>query len=219
MAPDATVRPPGELLAPFPRFLLRSLLIVIFFGFIAVREAQPITEALLPLFKSELALLEDTFRIDRLSVEREGADQVVRVEAELARPITLNGQTLLPDPRNRGTASTLTGNVLLPCVLLIAVALAWPVENGRQLATRLLILAPALLLLLLLNAPFVLRAVLLAPIAEAVNLHRSSPLFMWRSFLLGGGAFALALALGACVGSTTGRSRSCRDYGISRNPP
>jgi hypothetical protein len=184
---------------------MRPLLIVAVLAFIAVREAEPLTEALLPLFKSELALLEDTFRIDRLSVEREGADQVVRVEAELARPIRLNGQTLRPDPRNRATASTLTGNVLLPCVLLIAVALVWPVESRRQLAIRLLILVPALLLLLVLDAPFILWAALLGPIAEAVDLHRSSPLFMWRSFLLGGGAFALALALGACVGSATER--------------
>jgi hypothetical protein len=190
----------------FPRFLLRFLLIAAILGFAAVRWAQPVTEALLPLFKGEIARLDDAYRIDRLYIDRDAADQVVRIDVGLARPLSLNGRTFYPDPRGRATASTLVGNVTLPCVLMIAVSLAWPCRSGRRFVMRALVLMPALLLLCLLDVPFILWASIWGLIVQAADPNRFSPLLMWCDFLLGGGGFALAMAFGACIGSLNGRS-------------
>jgi hypothetical protein len=192
--------------AVLPRFLLRLLLTAALVGLVSVREAQPLTEVLLPLFKGELSGLDDTFRIDRVFIDQDGADGVVRVEVGLARPVSLNGQTYYPDSRGEAMASTLVGNVTLPCVLLIAVAFAWPVPSAGRLAARIVALLPALLLLCLLDVPFILWAGLWSLILRAADPNRLSPLLIWRDFLLSGGALALAMALGACVGSLTGRS-------------
>lgn len=187
-------------------FLLRFLLIAVVLGLGALREARPLTEALLPLFESELAHLDDTFRIDRLYIDRDGADRVVRIDVGLAHALTLNGRTFHPDSRGRATASTLVGNVTLPGVLLAAVALAWPSRNRRQWVARGLLLLPALLVLCLLDVPFILWAALWGLVIQAADPNRFSALLTWSDFLLSGGAFALAMALGACVGSLTGRA-------------
>lgn len=187
-------------------FVSRFLVVATVLGFVAIREAQPVVAALLPLFKGELVALDDTFRVDRLYIDREGADQVVRLDVGLAHALSVNGRTFQPDPRGRATASTLVGNVTLPCVLLTAIALAWPLRRWRHLATRALLLGPALLLLCVLNAPFILWAALWGLVVQVADPHPFSPLLMWSDFLIGGGGFALALALGACVGSLSGPS-------------
>jgi hypothetical protein len=190
-------------------FLRRFALISAVLAVVAVAAGQPLTRALLPAFKWELAWLDDTFRIDRLYLDRDGADQVVRVEVGLARPLTLNGQTFYPDPRGSASASTLVGNLTLPCVLLAAVALAWPVRSRHRrtvLTLRALALVPALLLLGLLNVPFILWAGLWGVVVHIADPNRLSPLLIWGDFLLGGGGCAAALALGACVGRIGARS-------------
>ena len=188
------------------RFLMRFLLIAAVLGFGVLREARPLTEALLPLFEIELRHLDDTFRLDALYIDRDGADEVVRIDVGLAHALSLNGRTFYPDSRGRATASTLVGNVTLPPVLLVAAAMAWPLRNNRRWAARVLLLVPALLLLCLLDAPFILWAALWGLVVQAADPDRFSSLLTWSDFLLCGGAVALALALGAAVGSLTGRS-------------
>jgi hypothetical protein len=192
-----------------PSFLLRFLIIAAVVGFGAIRGAETITHALLPLFKGELARLDDRFRIDRIYVDHDGADQVVRVEVGLAHEFSVKGRTFRPDPRGLATASTLVGNLTLPCVLLVAVALAWPVRDRALLTLRFLFLVPSLLVLCMLGVPFILWAALWGLILQVADPNGFSPLLMWSDFLLGGGHFALAIVLGACVGSIGARrSRS-----------
>jgi hypothetical protein len=118
----------------------------------------------------------------------------------------VNGRTFYPDPRGTATASTLVGNLTLPCVLLSATALAWPVRRRGLLAIRTLVLPPALLVLCMVDVPFILWAQLWGLVVSVADPGRFSPLLIWSDFLLGGGGLALALALGACVASIGGRS-------------
>ena len=180
--------------------LARFLSLVVVLGLIAAWQGQRVGEAFAPLFKSELTALDGTFRLDRLYVDRDGADPVLRLDVGLARPVSLNGHTFYPDPRGSATASTLVGNLTLPGVLLIATALAWPVRKGSLLAIRTMVLVPALLLLYLLGVPFILWAQIWALVIHAADPNRLSPLLLWRDFLLNGGCLALALTLGAAVG-------------------
>jgi hypothetical protein len=186
-------------------FLLRFLLIATIAGFAAVVGERWLAQTSLPLFKTELAYLDDTFRIDALYIDRDGADQVVRVDVGLARPLSLNGRTYYPDPRGRATASTLVGNLTLPCGLLLAVALAWPVRNGGRLPLRLLALGPGLLLMAMLGIPFILWGALWGVVLQIADPNRFSLPVMWSDILVGGGNFALAIMLGAGIGSIAAR--------------
>jgi hypothetical protein len=185
-------------------FLLRFLLIALLVGLGAVAGGRLLAQALLPLLKAEIAYLDDTFRVDALYIDRDGADEVLRLEVGLARPLAVGGRTFQPDPRGRATASTLVGNLTLPAGLLLAVALAWPLRN-RRLALRIMVLGPALVLLAMLGVPFILWAALWGVILQVADPHRFSLLLTWSDILLGGGSFALAMLLGAAVGSIGAR--------------
>jgi hypothetical protein len=188
------------------RFLVRFVLLALVLELAAIRGAEPIAAAMLPLFKVELARLDDTFRIDRLSLARDGADRVIRVDVGLAHRLTLLGRTFYPDPRGTAMASTLIGNLTVPCVLLIAVACAWPGWSARGIRLRVLTLPPALVLLCVLVVPFILWGSLWGLILQAVDPQHFSPLLAWCDFLVNGGGYALALAGGAGIGELARRS-------------
>lgn len=202
------IEPSGEapgLLGPrvsaLSGFLVRFLFIATVLAALDALVEQRFVEALLPGMKYELAHLDGTFRIDGMSVVRDGPDRSVRVDVGLARPLSLNGRTFNPDPRGKASASTLVGNVTLPCVLMVAVALAWPRRSLRSFAARALVLIPVLLLLSALDGPFLLWGALWGLVLQAAGVPNAfSPLLIWTDFLLSGGGLALALVFGACVG-------------------
>jgi hypothetical protein len=66
---------------------------------------------------------------------------------------------------------------------------------------------PALLLLVTLCAPFILWASLWGLVVQTLDPHRFSPLLIWSDCLHSGGAFALAMALGASIGSLGQKSQ------------
>lgn len=198
---------PGAAAGVLTRSLAKFLGLAVVLGLLVAWQGQWVGQAFSPLFESELRALDRTFRVDRVSVDHDGPDPVFLLEVGLARPVSLNGQTFYPDPRGRATASTLVGNLTLPCVLLLAIALAWPVRNGRFLAIRTLVLVPTLLLLCALGVPLILWAGIWGVIIHAADPDRLSPLLLWRDFLLDGGTFALALTLGAAVGQIGAPSR------------
>ena len=191
---SAAVLAHGAILAFFGKFLLVCAVLVLAAGALSSHLAQ----ALLPLFRAEIAWFGD-YRIDDLSVGREGADQVLRLQAGLAHPLTLNGRTFTPDPRGRATATTLVGNVSVPMIVLTATALAWPVRRSRCYAWRAAALLPALLIMVMLVAPFLLLGSIWGLLVEVADPGRFSPLLLWCDGLESGGAAAIAAALGVCV--------------------
>lgn len=177
------------------RFLLRFLLVVAVLGALAYRYEAQLVKMLLPVFKAEMQWLDDTYRIDRLAIDTQGADQVIRVEVGLAHCIVLSDHAFCPDPRGHANASTLVGNVSLPAVLLVGVAVAWPARRGRERFLRILVLPLALSLLWALDVPMILWASIWSLHVDAFAPDLVSPLLIWRDFLQSGGRLALAGAL------------------------
>jgi hypothetical protein len=181
------------------RFLLVAPVVVV----LTLTLGPPFAKALMPLFKLEIASLDDALRIDALSVSRDGPEQIVLLEVGLARPVTLNGHTFTPDPRGKAISSTLLANLTLPCALLSTLVLAWPAPARRAYLLRLLLLVPAGLTLALLGAPIILLAGIHRLMLEVAAPGSSSALLLWSDFLQTGGALALALALGCLVSLTS----------------
>jgi len=165
---------------------------------------------LLPLLRAEITWLGDPFRVEDLSVGREGADQVIRLQVAPAHALRLSGRLLTPDPHGRADATTLLGNITLPAVLLLATALAWPARQPRCYVWRAALLAPALLLTLALIVPLLLLGSLWGLVLQAADPERFSPLLLWCDCLHSGGAAALAAALGICAGRLTQDVRPSR---------
>lgn len=182
----------------FPmRFLVRFVCLLMLFGGLAYMHGTTLVDLLLPAFQAEINWLDDTYRIDRLFVDTEGADKVVRIVVGLAHCVVLPDGAHCGDPRGLANASTLQANVTLPAALLMAIALAWPVQRPREYLWRVLGVVPALALLWALDVPFILWSALWTLHVDAFAPGMFSPLLIWGEFLQSGGRLALATLLGA----------------------
>jgi len=181
--------------------LWRLVLITGVLGLLALRFGEPLAQILLPIFRMEIAWLGDPFFIDRLYVDRDGPDKVIRIEIGLAHRLVVNGHDVDPDPRGRANASTLIWHVTLPAILVIAVAQSFPARTRASYAWRTLALVPAVLLLWIIDVPLILLASLWGLVFHLLDPHRFSLLSTWARFLQGGGELAVAITLGMLIGA------------------
>ena len=156
-------------------------------------------EGMLPAFAAIFSLLDEQFRILLLQIGHQGADTVVRLQVTLARPLFLNGQLIMPDPRGLATVTTTIGTVLQAPIVCGALLLAWPATCADERLLRLLGALPALALLLAIDTPFILLASIWDLFVYSLESGRFSPLLIWQHFLIGGGRLALAITLGVGV--------------------
>lgn len=181
------------------RFLARFVCLTGVFGVLAFVYGTTLVDWLTPAFQAEINWLDDTYRIDRLFVDTEGADKVVRIVVGLAHCVVLPDGAHCGDPRGMANASTLQANVTLPAVLLAAVALAWPVLRSREYLWRFLCAAPALVVIWALDVPFILWSAIWSMHVDAFAPDMFSPLLVWSEFLQSGGRLALAALFGVMV--------------------
>jgi hypothetical protein len=181
------------------RLVIRLVLAALLLAALGYRWGAALTQALLPWWRVEIGWLDDTYRIDRLFLDHEGADQVVRIVVGLAHCVVLQGVAYCGDPRGLANASTLIGHVSTTAALLLAMAAAWPAERPSEFAWRALLALPALATMWALDLPMVLWGSLWQLHVDAFAPDTFSPLLIWRDFLQGGGRLALAVVLGALV--------------------
>lgn len=175
------------------RFLLACVLLLALTHFFSQEFFSP----LLRVFRWELELLDDHYRILSLGLATQGADSVVRLDLMLARPVVAGAQVIFPDPRGIATVTTLTGYVLQPVILMSAVLAAWPVRQPSEYFARAACGAMMLVLLLMADTPFVLLGEIWAMFVDAFMPGWFSPLIAWSDFLQYGGRLALSLTLAA----------------------
>jgi len=166
-------------------------------------------EALLPVFRWEIAQIDDAYRVLDLTLSQQGADTVLRLEVGVARDIVIGGQVLPADPRARANVSTLAGHLTQPAILALAMIFAWPPRRAGEYPLRALVASAGLALVILIDVPFVLWAELWDIHVTAFEPGRFSPLLLWRDFLQGGGRFALGLAVGVLAVAAGQRLMFC----------
>lgn len=180
-------------------FLMRFTVFALIIAGVLYKFSTPLTESLLPAIEAEFKWLDDTYDIKKLYVDREGADQVVRIVVSQARCIVLIDRAFCGDPRGRANASTLIGNITLPAVLLVSLVLAWPVTRSTELVWRAVFMPIGLALVWALDVPFVLWSAIWSLHVDAFAPGMFSPLLIWGQFLQGGGRMVLAILLGLSV--------------------
>jgi hypothetical protein len=175
----------------------------------------PIVAFALPAVRGEIAALDDNISITSLETSREGTDRMIRLRANLSRPVYSEHGTIypvgwLPQSRRGGYQIYLNaiGVLQAPVVLLIAV-LGWPHRSFRELAVRIAYALPLLILLAAIDAPLELLGNFRHAALAGVGSHGIELLFSWDRFLEGGGNVALALAFAAAAISAA-RARTAR---------
>ncbi len=182
-----------------PGTVLRCIAWLLILCALAVRWGDLLVAHLLPWFERTLNTLDDTYRIDQLILDHEGADHVIRVVVRLAHCVILEGNAYCGHPDAQANASTLAGHVLMPAICLLALVLAWPVRSRLENAIRLALLPLALGALWSLDVPFILWAALWRLHVDAFAPDTVSPLLSWSQFLESGGRMGLAVLGASCV--------------------
>jgi hypothetical protein len=100
-------------------FALRFLALLLILTPLAAHFGAPLATALLPAVKTELAWLDENYRIIDLQVRQQGSDTTVWLQVSQAHAIVIGERVFLPDPRGRATASTLLASAAVPIVLIL----------------------------------------------------------------------------------------------------
>lgn len=182
-----------------PSIVLRCMACILLLMVLSALWGDTLVSHLLPAGEAALTWLDDTYRIDELLLDNEGADRVIRVVVRLAHCVILEGTAYCGDPRAQANASTLAGHVLMPAVFLIAMVWSWPRRSLLEGLLRLALLVPALFTIWFIDVPFVLWAALWHLHVDAFAPNTVSPLLSWSQFLESGGRMALPVVGAMCV--------------------
>lgn len=175
--------------------LCRLALAAVLTSVVAQRYEVELVTKMLPAIAAEFEWLDDTYAIQKIYLNHEGADRVVRVVVSQTRCVVFGDLAFCGDPRGRASASTLLGNITLPTALLVAVVCAWPVVHAAEYLLRALFLPIALAVIWALDVPFILLSEIWGLQVDAFAPGLFSPLLVWSQFLQGGGRILLTLLL------------------------
>jgi hypothetical protein len=157
--------------------------------------------ALLPLWQWGFEWLAPEFKLHQMQMGATGHD--LHVVVSLARALPIGDIVVLP--AGRADASTGIAFSLLGPALVLLICCAWPARRGWEKPLRLLLAAPAVLLLTALDAPAALASVLWQLLLDSQGQHAGAAtptvaVVAWAHFLAGGGRVLMAgLAAAAIV--------------------
>ncbi len=196
---------PSELLL---RLLLAGLLVIglsQWWGRALVQGVAPALGWLIPS-------LDDRYTILDVAVVDEGGAEVLRVLANLSRPVVVGGRVREPFghgamPAGGFEVALALGGVLQYAQLLLIAVLAWPAQRLREWGPRLLLAVPLCALLWLLQVPLTVIAELSHSIQQELDPGPVPAIMVWSRFLMGGGGAVLSL-LAAAVAIVAGSARA-----------
>lgn len=168
---------------------------------LAVIYQDAIVNALLPVFRAWLLIVDDTFLTVDLSLVRENGETVVRRLAGLSDHLLYRNAPIRPILELQLKNSAAAGIVLQPLVLGFALLAAWPWKQNVELACRIMAAAFLFPLVVLLDVPMMLYGFGWNELLKAFDPERFSLLVSWADSMNAGGRFALTIvATAICIG-------------------
>ena len=150
-------------------------------------------ELWLPLYRLAAGWLLPEYRVVELVLRQGANEMVLALSAETARNMVI-GLKFLPAGIGM-TSSTLAGHVLQHPVIIFSLLLAWPTVPWRGRWRLVLCGIPLLVVVALLDVPFVLAGALQDLVLGSIapDQASSSILIGWMHFLNGGGRLVLSI--------------------------
>jgi hypothetical protein len=200
------MRWPPELDPPgLRRALARFAVAAVALAAIATIEQDTILARVLPVFGAWIDAIDDTFRTVDLALVTDNGGTAIRRVATPARTHAVGERVMYADPRTRLTSQAAAGIVFLPMVLAGALLLGWPWKRGGELALRVALALPLLVLVVMLDVPTLLYGMIWYQEVSVLDPERFSPLVYWPDFMNAGGRFALTVAAVAVAIGLAGR--------------
>jgi len=159
----------------------------------------------LPVLHVLIEAADPDVQVLSLGLANSGGLTVVRLRADLARPVALGGQRLRPLQESQGwiQIDVTRGGLLQHAVLLLAVVIGWPAGTLRRRVARLAAALPLSVCLFALTCASTFLAEFWVPLYGLTSGSADPLILDWSQFLMGGGGAMLAIALAAALVLTT----------------
>lgn len=151
---------------------------------------------LMPLLSSTLSAVASDYTILRFEFVDDRHNASIGALVRLDYTLVLGGRAIVPDGRSVMGVGATIGTVLQPVCVALVLVLAWPAP-WREMLLRLAITLPLLAMVLLVDTPLSMAALLWDVQLRLHEPDRGSPLVWWNVFLNGGGRLALGLIAAA----------------------
>lgn len=181
------------------RLALRFVAALFLIGALVLWQGEALMQHLLPSIALTMDLIDRHHNVLSLDITKTGADTVIRLEAGIRQLILTGTHVTYADPRARAVITTPLATFWLAPTLFLALVAAWPAQHTAEWPLRALCALPALACVVMLDAPFVLDALLWGLHRDAHDPGGSSPILVWSAFLKAGGRFLLGAAAAAAV--------------------
>jgi hypothetical protein len=200
-----------ELRRPLVRLALVGLLALVLAALLGNR----IVAVAVPAVREEILLLDDNIEINTLEVVKDGDAHLLRLRANLIRPLYLGATIIFPlgwKPHTNGwfqISANARGALAAPLLFLVA-CVGWVSRSRQETLFRCALLLPGCALLFAIDAPLDLLGSFQQAVFRTGHLDGDRPLFMWARFLEGGGNTAMAVALAVIVNGVAARAANWR---------
>ena len=181
--------PPETYLRGLARFLGAALALAI----AALFCLNATVRALIPVITSGLDAIDTTYRTVSISLVDVNGEPILQRIAGIRNALVIGESVLYPHKNLVFSTGLPAGIVLLPAVLGLSLAFAWPSASVRELFVRLCLCLPLLALVTALDAPLLLYGGLWAQAIQMFEPERWSLLAYWPDFMNAGGRYALTL--------------------------
>jgi hypothetical protein len=178
----------------FPRFLLIGILLLM----ASHQFGEQLIKPLIPLYQWAINHLDSRLQTSFLGIVKQHGEQFFQQDIILSKPFFIGTEYFEPNSAIVDSATLPLGYVLQPMVMFLTITLAWPAAAIAQYICRIVLGAPLILLVMLLDSPLQFNHMIWNGIQQNINpdTPAASIFLYWCDFLNGGGLIALSLTCG-----------------------
>ena len=156
-------------------------------------------EPMIPAFRTVTTIIGTDFDILEMVIASQESNETLRVRADFSHPVFVTGRFIYPFKGQGWMQADLTlGGILQYALFTLIIVVAWPASR-RELALRLVTLAPLLAIFLAIQVSTTILAQFWFPVQKEIDPNSHWPLLVWSRFLMGGGGLAFALLLAVFI--------------------
>jgi hypothetical protein len=194
--PDGEVAARATGSAHFVRFLLALLLLSTAAGSVAWLSGARMVSALMPATHWMLDRIDDRIGTTVLTVERGRSETVIRMRNRVVQPVVIGAAAVFPTGQDGFEFATPLFGMLVPFVLAVGLAGAWPGSLPRRLLSAALAGALAVAWLLV-DLPLSLHGFAWGALRDGHAPGTFYSSILWLEFMHSGGRLAVGVLLAA----------------------
>jgi len=158
---------------------------------------RAIMQSMLPLYQCAITQFDSQIEIISLAIVQQHGQHFLQLDALLTKPFFIGMHYFVPQIAIPSSSRIPLDFVLQPVVIFLTLAMGWPARSYRDYVLRLVVGAPLILILMLLDSPLQFNYMLWDSVERIVQTTGKVERWLrnWSDFLNGGGLIMLSLTI------------------------